>query len=148
MVALVPGTGSACTRPWPDISLVGGEATTSAPNSSGRWSAGVAKALSTTDTTLLARAIPHTASRSTTSIVGLAGVSKKNTLVLGLSASAKACGSRASTVVVSIPKRGRSEEHTSELQSLMRTSYAVFCLKKKKRQQSQKKTYHQYNTSN
>src|SRR3546814_10804229 len=29
----------------------------------------------------------------------------------------------------------RSEEHTSELQSLMRTSYAVFCLKKKKTQQ-------------
>src|SRR3546814_2158866 len=28
--------------------------------------------------------------------------------------------------------RGRSEEHTSELQSLMRISYAVFCLKKKK----------------
>src|SRR3546814_5553010 len=32
------------------------------------------------------------------------------------------------------PRRaeGRSEEHTSELQSLMRSSYAVFCLKKKK----------------
>src|SRR3546814_8009895 len=30
---------------------------------------------------------------------------------------------------------GRSEEHTSELQSLMRISYAVFCLKKKKQQQ-------------
>src|SRR3546814_3148711 len=29
----------------------------------------------------------------------------------------------------------RSEEHTSELQSLMRTSYAVFCLKKQKSQQ-------------
>src|SRR3546814_2501110 len=29
------------------------------------------------------------------------------------------------------PPPGRSEEHTSELQSLMRTSYAVFCLKKK-----------------
>src|SRR3546814_8086656 len=29
----------------------------------------------------------------------------------------------------------RSEEHTSELQSLMRTSYAVFCLKKKTKQQ-------------
>src|SRR3546814_9324631 len=29
-------------------------------------------------------------------------------------------------------KLGRSEEHTSELQSLMRISYAVFCLKKKK----------------
>src|SRR3546814_2290774 len=30
-------------------------------------------------------------------------------------------------------KRFRSEEHTSELQSLMRISYAVFCLKKKKK---------------
>src|SRR3546814_2322378 len=30
-------------------------------------------------------------------------------------------------------KRCRSEEHTSELQSLMRISYAVFCLKKKKK---------------
>src|SRR3546814_2308368 len=30
--------------------------------------------------------------------------------------------------------RDRSEEHTSELQSLMRISYAVFCLKKKKEQ--------------
>src|SRR3546814_7055743 len=29
--------------------------------------------------------------------------------------------------------RARSEEHTSELQSLMRISYAVFCLKKKKK---------------
>src|SRR3546814_10690646 len=33
--------------------------------------------------------------------------------------------------------RGRSEEHTSELQSLMRISYAVFCLKKKKQNNSQ-----------
>src|SRR3546814_7357381 len=31
----------------------------------------------------------------------------------------------------------RSEEHTSELQSLMRISYAVFCLKKKNRKQNQ-----------
>src|SRR3546814_3616865 len=30
-------------------------------------------------------------------------------------------------------RKGRSEEHTSELQSLMRISYAVFCLKKKKK---------------
>src|SRR3546814_7878298 len=30
----------------------------------------------------------------------------------------------------------RSEEHTSELQSLMRISYAVFCLKKKKKKQN------------
>src|SRR3546814_6267767 len=34
----------------------------------------------------------------------------------------------------------RSEEHTSELQSLMRISYAVFCLKKKK----QRSTYNTY----
>src|SRR3546814_3077573 len=34
----------------------------------------------------------------------------------------------------------RSEEHTSELQSLMRISYAVFCLKKQKHKQTQKKT--------
>src|SRR3546814_7685214 len=32
----------------------------------------------------------------------------------------------------------RSEEHTSELQSLMRISYAVFCLKKKKTSQKNK----------
>src|SRR3546814_5308595 len=32
----------------------------------------------------------------------------------------------------------RSEEHTSELQSLMRTSYAVFCLKKKNQQSTNK----------
>src|SRR3546814_1646824 len=31
------------------------------------------------------------------------------------------------------PVKVRSEEHTSELQSLMRNSYAVFCLKKKKK---------------
>src|SRR3546814_1654014 len=39
-------------------------------------------------------------------------------------------------------RKGRSEEHTSELQSLMRISYAVFCLKKKK----QKQTTHRCNT--
>src|SRR3546814_10241049 len=32
--------------------------------------------------------------------------------------------------------QGRSEEHTSELQSLMRISYAVFCLKKKNKNQT------------
>src|SRR3546814_3371204 len=34
----------------------------------------------------------------------------------------------------------RSEEHTSELQSLMRISYAVFCLKKKKKQNENRNT--------
>src|SRR3546814_6849397 len=49
---------------------------------------------------------------------------------------------------------GRSEEHTSELQSLMRISYAVFCLKKKKKKHSRhpttnelKETHKQRNTS-
>src|SRR3546814_8994997 len=42
----------------------------------------------------------------------------------------------AAPAVVRLCAAARSEEHTSELQSLMRISYAVFCLKKKK----QKKT--------
>src|SRR3546814_9913138 len=37
--------------------------------------------------------------------------------------------------------RRRSEEHTSELQSLMRISYAVFCLKKKKTKPQDKRTH-------
>src|SRR3546814_5456091 len=37
-----------------------------------------------------------------------------------------------------VPEAMRSEEHTSELQSLMRISYAVFCLKKKKQKTSRK----------
>src|SRR3546814_4753978 len=39
----------------------------------------------------------------------------------------------------------RSEEHTSELQSLMRISYAVFCLKKKT-QNKDERSYRQYHT--
>src|SRR3546814_2112730 len=38
----------------------------------------------------------------------------------------------AEEAVVTDLRQARSEEHTSELQSLMRNSYAVFCLKKKK----------------
>src|SRR3546814_9835439 len=40
----------------------------------------------------------------------------------------------------------RSEEHTSELQSLMRISYAVFCLKKKnnKQKQTTRRTIHKH----
>src|SRR3546814_1591841 len=47
------------------------------------------------------------------------------------------------------PARLRSEEHTSELQSLMRISYAVFCLKKKNTQSTKtnnKQTRKQHNT--
>src|SRR3546814_2841661 len=41
----------------------------------------------------------------------------------------------------------RSEEHTSELQSLMRISYAVFCLKKKNKQKQHKLDIHQQHTT-
>src|SRR3546814_2960147 len=44
------------------------------------------------------------------------------------------------TVITTVPNV-RSEEHTSELQSLMRISYAVFCLKKKKQLQKNKYTH-------
>src|SRR3546814_1067680 len=50
------------------------------------------------------------------------------------------------TVGAGIHFQPRSEEHTSELQSLMRISYAVFCLKKKKhensKQQQKEKSKH------
>src|SRR3546814_2987228 len=49
-----------------------------------------------------------------------------------------------------MPSALRSEEHTSELQSLMRISYAVFCLKKKKHLLYyiliKTKSHHEYNT--
>src|SRR3546814_1318245 len=52
-------------------------------------------------------------------------------LVSGISG-AKAADMAAIAPVL-FPEMKRSEEHTSELQSLMRISYAVFCLKKKKK---------------
>src|SRR3546814_5576228 len=54
----------------------------------------------------------------------------------GSSNSSSSTGSRSATTTAA---SRRSEEHTSELQSLMRISYAVFCLKKKKYK-------HQYKT--
>src|SRR3546814_1445318 len=53
-------------------------------------------------------------------------------------AAVSVCWSSASAIIAASDSSartratGRSEEHTSELQSLMRTSYAVFCLKKKR----------------
>src|SRR3546814_9601733 len=44
--------------------------------------------------------------------------------------------------------RLRSEEHTSELQSLMRISYAVFCLKKKNTIKNKNTTKHKNNNTN
>src|SRR3546814_4902364 len=69
--------------------------------------------------------------------------------VLGaISRAGLSADSFAATVVVNQLARG-SEEHTSELQSLMRISYAVFCLKKKKRKTdyiSPQETQHTSNT--
>src|SRR3546814_8824650 len=52
----------------------------------------------------------------------------------GTEATAQAVAATAPTSVVDY----RSEEHASELQSLMRNSYAVFCLKKKKKRTTTK----------
>src|SRR3546814_3317417 len=46
---------------------------------------------------------------------------------------------RSTPVMVGASEKVRSEEHTSELQSLMRISYAVFCLKKKRNKQMKAK---------
>src|SRR3546814_7690365 len=55
-------------------------------------------------------------------------------LVLPADLARRQCAAAVMQAVVEL----RSEEHTSELQSLMRISYAVFCLKKKKTKQSRK----------
>src|SRR3546814_4963055 len=47
-------------------------------------------------------------------------------------------GTVATSALLRLPSR--SEEHTSELQSLMRISYAVFCLKKKKKKNTHNTT--------
>src|SRR3546814_7065777 len=68
------------------------------------------------------------------------------TIFLGLSAlTLSACASTAPA-----ERTIRSEEHTSELQSLMRISYAVFCLKKKKQPQNSttKTTEHRQKNDN
>src|SRR3546814_6679466 len=55
---------------------------------------------------------------------------------LGVAHAFARCGARIAVLSRSQDKVDRSEEHTSELQSLMRISYAVFCLKKKKHKQN------------
>src|SRR3546814_2784475 len=50
------------------------------------------------------------------------------------------------TALVGSDRPARSEEHTSELQSLMRISYAVFCLKKKTQRKQDKHSYRRTHT--
>src|SRR3546814_1570975 len=65
---------------------------------------------------------------------------------LSVSGSSNASGSRFAAVMEHITFR--SEEHTSELQSLMRISYAVFCLKKKNNRSKTSPHVTQQQTSN
>src|SRR3546814_4727009 len=70
------------------------------------------------------------------------GSSETEVKLFAVSPTGVPAGSSAVTIVIPVAKQPiasrsvRSEEHTSELQSLMRISYAVFCLKKKTIQQS------------
>src|SRR3546814_4868450 len=52
------------------------------------------------------------------------------------------CGSGPTLRAKEAPLHPRSEEHTSALQSLMRNSYAVFCLKKKRKHKEKLNTNH------
>src|SRR3546814_7281069 len=93
-----------------------------------RWTWGQARA----DTQRLGPAYRATGAR------GFGG--RKNRRNVGVTACRPACAFDCGTTGPQEWRRpsgrddARSEEHTSELQSLMRTSYAVFCLKKKKHQ--------------
>src|SRR3546814_192565 len=62
---------------------------------------------------------------------GIVGVEKGDDLAFGRIDAGVARRRAAAVVLEADPVDQRSEEHTSELQSLMRISYAVFCLKKK-----------------
>src|SRR3546814_2443504 len=55
---------------------------------------------------------------------------------------------RITDVLSQVERWTRSEEHTSELQSLMRISYAVFCLKKKKKTKHKENTRHNVENRN
>src|SRR3546814_7301733 len=75
---------------------------------------------------LMAAICPGSAIRiNTASTQGLS-----ETMRCGLAAAATDCGNT-QRIAKARYLKNRSEEHTSELQSLMRISYAVFCLKKK-----------------
>src|SRR3546814_9671194 len=67
----------------------------------------------------------------------------------GLKGLASEMAEQARPATDAVEAGGRSEEHTSELQSLMRISYAVFCLKKKKTNRNKTLTLHnkQYKTN-
>src|SRR3546814_8172661 len=74
------------------------------------------------------------------------GQSARSLIMMKVSATDGGIGSVATSAVPILPtiistSGNRSEEHTSELQSLMRISYAVLCLKKKKKTANYTSTY-------
>src|SRR3546814_3850220 len=73
----------------------------------------------------------RTSSRSTAWISGMVCKLRRLSNTLRAACGATPPNSAQSTNFWPRPSQVRSEEHTSELQSLMRISYAVFCLKKK-----------------
>ena len=88
--------------PWPLMYLVVECTTTSAPSSSGRSRYGVVKVLSTKERRPLARAQAMSASRSSTSRVGLRTVSRYRARVVGRRAASSAAGVISGRKVTSI----------------------------------------------
>src|SRR3546814_3454161 len=91
---------------------------------------------------LAAVAVPLLKPDATPPDHGTIGVVALCALAALYAASLLRCGGRAwISRLLPRPRHHRSEEHTSELQSLMRISYAVFCLKKKKNTKKVKTTH-------
>src|SRR3546814_1550672 len=114
------------------------------------WSSDVCSSdLSEVLVSTIAGAVTTTVSRSVASPAGpVSGIPPRPRLRVTVwpTASVRVCELVCPSAVTStryVPggRPARSEEHTSELQSLMRISYAVFCLKKNKRQ-----TVHDYSS--
>ena len=100
-------TSPPSTEPWPASALVAECTTMSAPNSMGRYAAGVARVLSTTTGMPAAWAVSAMARRSTRVISGLETDSSRKPRVLGVMAAAQFAGSSGSTKVTVIPKSAK-----------------------------------------
>src|SRR3546814_5533145 len=94
--------------------------------------------LSTSDP-MRAQGLPHRArKRSRSSRLSRMAIPSIATPASFRTASCGASAAQGTHQLANILSRRRSEEHTSELQSLMRISYAVFCLKKKQQSRQHK----------
>src|SRR3546814_2544262 len=81
---------------------------------------------------VLAETVVFPGSITVVAMVSWASISMSEAMILRLSFSATSMALARIGMVFRRSTTDRSEEHTSELQSLMRISYAVFCLNKKK----------------